>query len=244
MIDLDLLPYNTPLFLTQKNHDPVYIGDPINACRIFSEKNASEILLCNIKGSKDCIIDFVHLEEICSESFVPLAYIGGVSQITDFDRLFAMGIEKVGVDQLLLTQPDIVKDAVRKYGSSSIMASITVQKTKFRGNYFVRSVNNVASKFELSDALNVAKDAGCGEFVIHASYNEGTYSGIDDVLVSKLPLWLNSYPVTYMGGIGSESDVGDVLESSFFTGVGLGSLCVFSGQRSGILVRYPNLSYS
>jgi len=232
------------LVKTKSLKDPIYIGDPINACRIFSEKNASEILICNIKASKDHAIDFAHLEEICSESFVPLAYIGGISKLADFDTLFGLGFEKVGVDQLLLTNPSIVESAVRKYGSSSIMASVTIQKTRFRGKYFARAVNNVASKFEISEALDIAKRVGCGEFVIHASYNEGSYSGIDYELLKKLPPWLNNYPVTYMGGIGSESDIKDVFGSGFFTGVALGSLCVFSGKRSGKLVRYPKYSFS
>lgn len=227
------------LVKTKRLKEPVYIGDPINACRIFSEKNASEILICNIKASKDRVIDFFHLEEICEESFVPLAYIGGVTSLKDFDALFSLGFEKVGVDQLLFTDPDVVKSAVEKYGSSSVMGSVTVQKTRLRGKYFVKPANNVDVKLEINQALDIARSVGCGEFLVHASYNEGCYSGLDSELFGQLPSWLSSYPVTYTGGIGCDQDISDVFDSGIFTGVGLGSLCVFSRKRSGILIRYP-----
>ena len=112
-------------------NNPDYIGDPINAVKIFNDKEVDELVLLDINASKiNSEIDFDLLSDFAAECFMPLAYGGGVKTIDDFKKLYRLGIEKVIVNTLLFDNPSIVKEAVKSYGSQSVVASVDVIKNK------------------------------------------------------------------------------------------------------------------
>ena len=119
------------LVKTVNFQNATYIGDPINAVKIFNDKEVDELILLDINASKvDSPIDFELLSDFAAECFMPLAYGGGVKTIEDFKKLYRLGIEKVIVNTMLFDNPTIVKEAVKSYGSQSVVASVDVKRNE------------------------------------------------------------------------------------------------------------------
>ncbi|MDA9256946.1 HisA/HisF-related TIM barrel protein, partial [Pseudomonadales bacterium] len=135
-----LLLKNGGLVKTIKFKDECYVGDPLNAVRIYNQKEVDELVLFDIsstvEGEK---IDFGLVEKIASQCFIPVCYGGGVKSLEDFKTLFNLGVEKVSVSSLLFDDPDTVREAVEIFGSQSIIATIDLYKPIFRNNYVVKT---------------------------------------------------------------------------------------------------------
>lgn len=230
---------NRKLVKTIKMGSPVYLGDPINAVRIFSDMSASEILINDISASKSKIIDYEYLRKLCNEAYVPMSYCGGISSFNDAEKLFRLGFEKVAIETLNFLNPNEAKKIADVYGSSSLVGTLSVTSS-----HMVKPWNQkklFKKSYSLVEAVSTLLDNKCGEIVIHCTYNEGCYSGVDEVLLSKLPKELDIIPCIYMGGVGHKSQIESLLDSKMFSGVGIGSLAVFSGKRRGIMINYPSI---
>lgn len=223
---------------TIKGKSPTYVGCPVNAVKIFSDSNASEILISDIAASKSSIIDFDFLSKISEESYVPLSYIGGISSLSDFDRLFNLGFEKVGCEKLIIENPQIVKSAINKYGSSSVFGSITCRKSIFN-RYYCAPYNKKSYKIEFKEYLKTITSLPLGEIIINNVNVEGTLEGSDLFfgveLLKKLKI-----PVIYSGGICSKDEVLELINIPYISGVALGSLCLFASKKRGVLINYPS----
>jgi imidazole glycerol-phosphate synthase subunit HisF len=122
------------LVKTKKFKDPTYVGDPVNAARIFSEKEADEIFVLDIdasKSGKEPNYDLI--ADIASECFMPLAYGGGVKNLTQIKRLIRAGIEKVVINSAATKNIDLISEAAATYGSQAIVAGVDVRKPLFGG---------------------------------------------------------------------------------------------------------------
>ena len=116
------------LVKTVNYKNPKYLGDPLNAIKIFNEKRVDELLIMDISASKKRTkIDFEYIEELCSECFMPIGYGGGIKSLEDITKLFEIGVEKIIINSLLIENPEIVKKAIERYGSQSILASIDLK---------------------------------------------------------------------------------------------------------------------
>ncbi|WP_417446730.1 AglZ/HisF2 family acetamidino modification protein [Kangiella sp.] len=234
------------LVKTVKFRDPMYIGDPINAVRIFNDKEVDELCLLDIAASKtNAKINFPLIESITREAFMPVCYGGGVKTIEDIDKLFALGIEKVALNNMLFKDKRLVVEAVRKYGSQSIVASIDVQKNIF-GKYIIKRMSGTKSlAINLDQAIDYLHDVKVGEIYLTSINREGTMTGFDMNLVksfsekTKLPMIVN-------GGAGSCEDIAEVFRSTNITAVSCGSFFVYKGKHRAVLINYPKskmLSY-
>ena len=231
------------LVKTEKFKRERYIGDPINAVRIFNQKEVDELVLFDIgKTTQNLPINFELLEKITSECFMPLCYGGGVKSLDDFRKLFYIGVEKVSVSSLIFDDPDVVKEAVAIYGSQSIVATLDINQSRFRKQYSIYTHSGKRKeKFSPLDAIKYVCDLGVGEIIINTIHRDGTWEGFDLDLI-KIISDCVEVPVVAAGGAGSINDIKNVVVNAHASAVALGSMTVFQSKDMGVLIKFPKLS--
>jgi len=220
-----------------KNHK--YVGDPINAVKIFNEKLVDELFFFDIfagKEKKD--INFNLIADVASEAFMPLGYGGGIKNINQIEKLFKIGIEKVAFNTAAYSDQNFVKDAVKVVGSQSIVISIDVRKT-FLGKYEVY-VNNgqVNTKLNPVDYAKKMEDLGVGELIICSIDREGTDKGYDLKLLEIVSNAVD-IPVIGLGGASSLLNMVEAKNKTSVSGLAAGNLFIYYGKHKAVLINYP-----
>lgn len=237
-----LLLMNGGLVKTKKFKEPAYIGDPVNAIKIFNEKGADELMFLDISATVNNAPPRLDLiEEIASECFMPVCYGGGIRDVAVMKEIFKVGIEKVSISSYAIENPDFIREAADIFGSQSIVVSIDVKKGLF-GKYEVLTHN--AKKKTGYDPLSYAIKAekmGAGELLINSVDRDGTMSGYDIELLKKISANVG-IPVVACGGAGKLSDIEDVIEGSEVSSAAAGSMFVFQGKHRAVLISYPQES--
>ncbi|MBR9832566.1 imidazole glycerol phosphate synthase subunit HisF [bacterium] len=226
------------LVKTTKFKNPNYIGDPVNAVKIFNDKEVDEVVLLDITATKEQREpDYDKIEEICSEAFMPFAYGGGINSLDQVDRLFQLGIEKVVLNSTLNSNLGLVKQISEKYGAQSVMASIDVKKSLF-GRYTAYSHSGQKKiKQPIQNYLQSILDAGVGEVFLNSIDRDGTFSGYDLELIGQFSK-IAAVPIVACGGARSLDDFKWAINSGA-SAVAAGSLFVYRGVQKGILINYP-----
>jgi cyclase len=233
-----LLTRNRGLVKSTKFDKAKYIGDPINAVKIFNDKEVDEIVVLDIDASKEGRgPDFTMISNIASECFMPLACGGGIRNLNDIQTLFQSGVEKVILNSVILNDFSLITEAAKIYGDQSIVASVDVKKNIW-GKYQLFSHSNLIPKIKDPITLlqGLAK-AGAGEIMINSVDLDGTMSGYDLKLIELLSACVD-IPIVFCGGAGS---VGDLLEAykAGASGVAAGSLFIYHGPHKAVLINYP-----
>jgi cyclase len=215
-----------------------YVGDPINAVKIFNEKEVDEIAVIDIDATRDNRPpNFEQIFEIASEAFMPMAYGGGISTIEQIKKILFGGYEKVIINKSLHTNINLVTQAANLVGSQSVVGSIDIKKSLFGGYkiYTDNGKNSVNVKPE-QFAKNLV-DAGVGEILINNIDADGTYKGYDTELIQSIASIVN-IPVIAIGGGGSVEDFYKAKQAGA-SAVGAGSMFVFQRPHQAVLISYP-----
>jgi len=226
------------LYKTIQFKKPRYLGDPINTLMLFNNKEVDELIILDIEASlENKAPDMNYLKLLASECFMPLCYGGGVTTIQQVESLFKVGIEKVSFNTALFYQPELIKEAVKNFGSQSIIASIDVKKGLF-GKYsaLVKS-GTIDVKKDLSEYVKHISDLDVGELVITSIDNDGMMKGYDHNLIKKVSS-LVDFPVIANGGAGLLKHCVDAIETGA-SAASAGSLFVYYGPLKAVLVNYP-----
>jgi cyclase len=234
-----LLLQNEGLVKTRKFKSPKYVGDPINAIRIFNEKEVDELIVLDIGLRKDKREpNYRLIEEFASECFMPLCYGGGINSIEVARRVFSLGVEKICVQALCYENIALVKELVNEFGSQSIVASIDVKKD-ILGRYKLYN-SSIKLNGQLTWQNHMARlvSLGVGEVVLNSVDKDGTMEGPDLGLIKKASE-LVSVPLVAVGGVGSMSDIKSAIEAGA-SAVAAGAFFVFHGPHRAVLITYPN----
>ena len=219
-----------------KNHK--YVGDPINAVRIFNEKEVDEIVLLDISATAEKRPPNIpRIKEIASEAFMPLAYGGGITTIDEIKALITAGVEKVVLNSIVVSNPSLITEGANWIGSQSIVVSIDVKKN-WLGKYKVYT-NNGTKNTDL-DPVDFAKQvaaAGAGEIFLNSIDKDGTFEGYDVALIKKVSEAV-SIPVVAIGGAGSLQDFTSAIRHGA-SAAAAGSLFVFQRPHRAVLISYP-----
>lgn len=228
------------LVKTRRFKDPVYVGDPINAIRIFNEKEVDELALLDISATaQGRAPNFELIEEIASECFMPLAYGGGVRTMAQVKQLLRLGVEKIIINSALHSDPEFVREAARTFGSQAIVASMDV-KRKLLGRQEVFTKNaGTATGIDPVTFARQAQQLGVGEILLTAVDRDGTMVGYDLDLVAKVAQAVN-VPVIASGGASSLADFGAAVRQGHASAVAAGAMFVFYGPHRAVLISYPD----
>lgn len=235
-----LLVQNKGLVKTVNFKDPKYVGDPINAVRIFNEKEVDELTIFDIDASaKKREIDFKSIENWASECRMPLCYGGGIKTVDQAQRVFSLGVEKVALSSSAIENPQLISDIAAKVGSQSVVVVLDVKK-KFLGGYDTTILNGRKSTGKSPfDLAKQFEELGAGEVVINNIDKDGTMMGYDLALVDKVRQ-ITSGPLTILGGAGHLDDIDELINKHKIIGACAGSLFVFKGKYRAVLINYPS----
>lgn len=234
-----LLLQNGGLFKTYKFKQPKYVGDPINAVKIFNEKEVDELLLLDIS----CTVsqtepDYSLIFEIVSEAFMPVGYGGGIKTVDQAKRIFDLGIEKIILNSSLQANLDLVTQISLIYGSSSVVANIDYKKNIFGKNKVYFKSGTVNSDYNPIEWAVKLQEAGAGEIILNNINKEGTYSGYDFDLLSILYKKIK-VPLIVSGGASSIDDFKKAFDSGA-SGMAAGSIFIYKRPHNAVLLSYPS----
>ena len=235
-----LLLRNAGLVKTVKFSDPRYVGDPLNAVKIFNDKEVDELLFLDITATPEKRKpQLAFLKEVAGECFMPLGYGGGITTVEEIKEILKSGIEKVCINTAAFENEGLIKKAVAVYGSSTICVSIDVKKNFF-GKYEVYT--NGGRKNTRTDPVLFAEKmdkAGAGELIINSVDRDGTMSGYDIELLKKITSRVNM-PVIACGGAGTVNHLAEAVRAGGASAVAAGSMFVFKGRHKAVLINYPS----
>jgi cyclase len=237
-----LLIYRGGLVKTQAFKDPKYVGDPINAVRIFNEKQADEIIILDIDATVNRVPpDFGLITKLAAECRMPLCYGGGVTTAEQAAQLVDIGVEKVAVSAAAISNPSLLAHMAAEVGRQSVVAVLDVRKrTGFLSRGYEVCTHN-SKIVHNSDIFSLAKqlqDAGAGEIVVNSVDRDGLMQGYDLELATQLKDALN-IPMTFLGGAGSLDHMSKLITRLGVVGAAAGSLFIFKGKYRAVLINYP-----
>ncbi len=226
------------LVKTKKFSNPNYLGDPINAVKIFNEEEADELCLLDISSHRNGRINFELLNDIVSEAFMPLGYGGGITTLDEAKKLFRLGFEKLIFNTTLVTNPILIKDVVAYAGAQSVVASIDVKNTILGGKTCFIDCGKKNTKKKCVEYLKEIEKLGVGEIFINSIDRDGMMKGYDIELIKSVTSNTN-LPVIACGGAGKLQDLYDAIYKGGAHAVAAGSIFVYYGPRNAVLINYP-----
>lgn len=240
-----LLIHQGGLVKTQGFKDPKYVGDPINAVKIFNEKEADELIVVDIDASaQGAEPNYGLIAKLAAECRMPLCYGGGITSATQAARIIDLGVEKISLSAAAVSNPGLLTETARAVGRQSVVAVLDVKKKTglFSSGYEVFTHNG--RKAHKGDPVALAKslqDAGAGEIVLNSIDRDGLMRGYDLDLAEQVRTAIN-VPLTVLGGAGSLDDMGALFQRCGVVGAAAGSLFVFKGKYRAVLINYPTFA--
>ena len=227
------------LVKTERFSKPVYVGDPVNAIRIFNEKEVDELVLLDIDATRRRRPPNLRLlAEIASECFMPLAYGGGLTTTAQMREVLSLGMEKVVLNSIATREPEVVRSAADQFGSSSVVVSMDVRRRRLLGGYRVYSNGGERDTGVEPVAYAVRmQELGAGELLLTSVDRDGTRTGFDLDLIRRVSTALD-IPVVASGGAASVPDLLRAIEAGA-SAVAAGSLFVFQGPHRAVLITFP-----
>jgi len=234
-----LLVHNKGLVKTVKFQEGKYVGDPINAVKIFNEKEADELMVLDIDATvENREPDYKMIENLAVECRMPLCYGGGIKSVEQAQKIFNLGVEKIALSSAVIDNPSLVTDIANRVGSQSVVVVLDVKKKIF-GGYDIYTHNATKKrKVNLELFIKELQELGVGEIVINSIDNDGVMKGYDVGLISKLKPLINT-PMTVLGGAGTLHDIKNLISKFGIIGCSAGSLFVFKGKYKAVLISYP-----
>lgn len=227
------------LVKTVKFSEPKYVGDPLNAVRIFNEKQVDELVVLDIEASPEKKEpNYSLIKSLASECRMPLCYGGGVTSLEQFQRIIELGVEKVAISAAAVEQPELISKAAETIGAQSVVVVLDVLQT---GGRFEVCTQRGQRRTGL-DAVEYAvrmQELGAGEIVLNSIDRDGTGLGYNTELIAAVRRRV-TLPITALGGAGTLDHVRDLFANFGIIGAAAGSLFVFKGKYRAVLISYPS----
>jgi len=227
------------LVKTRKFKDPVYVGDPVNAVRIFSEKEVDELVILDIDASREGREpNYDLVAEIAGECFMPVAYGGGIKTLDQARKLIRCGIEKVVINSASIESTGFIRTIADVFGSQAVVGSIDARRALLGGHRVFIKSGLVDTKLKPEDHAVALEQAGVGEIFLNSIDCDGQMEGYDIELIKKVSAKVN-VPVVACGGAGTLDHMRRAMSESGASAVAAGSMFVFHGKHRAVLINYP-----
>ncbi len=227
------------LIKTQKFANEKYVGDPINAIKIFNEKEVDELALFDIDATRfGKPPDLKLLEKIATESRMPLCYGGGVRDAETAAKIVSIGYEKISISHAAIKRPNLIEEMASRIGRQSVVVTLDVRKTNFFGKYALYSQN--ATLKHSINPLQFAQECvrlGAGEIIINSIDREGTRQGFDTDIIRYFRPSIEC-PFSIIGGARSITDIEQLVAEFSPIGIGVGTIFVMKGKYRAVLISY------
>lgn len=235
-----LLMRNKGLVKTVKFKDGKYVGDPINAVKIYNEKEVDELVVLDIDASRDgAEPDLKVIQNLAAECRMPLCYGGGVRSVEQARTITGLGVEKVAISAAALANPQLISDMAREIGSQSVVVVLDAKKKLLGSRWEVFTHNGTRATGQCPiEFARQAESLGAGEIVINSIDQDGVMKGYDMALAERVREAI-SVPMTVLGGAGSLADIEALVQRFGIVGACAGSLFVFKGPYKAVLINYP-----
>lgn len=236
-----LLIHKGGLVKTVQFGSPRYLGDPINAVKIFNEKEADELIVLDIDATRHgAAPDMTLIARLASECRMPLCYGGGIKTVEQARAIVGLGVEKVAVSSVAIDEPKVISAMAAEIGCQSVVVVVDAKPAASGGPEEAWTHNGTRRTGRLvTDVASEAEANGAGEVVISSIARDGMMTGYDISLAKRMRL-ATSLPMTVLGGAGSAADLSAVIAACGVVGVSAGSLFVFKGRLRAVLINYPN----
>ena len=238
-----LLVHKGGLVKTVNFKSPKYVGDPINAVKIFNEKETDELVVLDIDATaNNAEPDYRMIANLAAECRMPLCYGGGIKTPEQAKRIIALGVEKVAISAAAVENPELITRIADEIGRQSVVVVLDVKKRMFGKDYDVvtRNARNNTRQSVFDLAVQAEKN-GAGELVINSIDLDGQMKGYDLALAESIRQAVK-IPITILGGAGSLSDLESLIRACGVIGASAGSLFVFKGGYKAVLINYPTLA--
>jgi len=235
-----LLVHNKGLVKTVQFGSPKYVGDPVNAVKIFNEKEVDELIVLDIDATvTGADPDYTLIRHLASECRMPLCYGGGVKKVEQVEQLIELGVEKVAMSAATIANPDVVSRVSAAVGSQSVVVVLDVRRNGKTAQYEVVTHNGTRpTGKQPAELASEMERLGAGEIVVNAIDRDGMMNGYDIDLIAQVREAV-TLPLTAIGGAGSLDDVRRLIARFGLVGAAAGSLFVFKGTYRAVLINYP-----
>ena len=234
-----LLMDDRDLLKTVNFKDRTYLGDPVNAVKIFNRKGIDELAILDIGATRNHREpDFEILKDIASEAFMPLACGGGITSVEQVHELLAIGYEKVIINTGLVRNPSLIQKSAELFGSQSIVASIDAKLVNGQYKCYISDGTELVDQSPVEMAIE-AERLGAGEIIINSIDRDGMMQGYDTELVRRVVDSVK-VPVIALGGAGGIKDLKTVLDEGHAHAAAGGSMFVYYGRLKAVLITAPN----
>jgi len=237
-----LLLHQGGLVKTDRFGNPKYVGDPVNAVRIFNEKEADEVIVVDIDATVEGREpNFPLIVQLARECRMPLCYGGGIRTVEQAKRIVGSGVEKVSISSAFVERPALVSEIAKEVGNQSVVVTLDVRKPRWGGDYEVCTHNGRrGTGRSLLEFAAEAEAAGAGELLINAIDRDGLMAGYD-LELARAARAATHIPLTFLGGAGSLADIEQLIATCGVVGAAAGSLFVFKGAYRAVLITYPGV---
>ena len=226
------------LYRTVAFRKPVYVGDPINAVKLFNDKEVDELMVADVSPERaGDRIQYGLLEDIATEAFMPMAYAGKITSLEQVDRLLRLGYEKVVLNTATVTNFDLIAEISSRFGAQSCVVSIDVGKPLFGKPQVMIDCGRRKTGLDAIEHLQRCQEAGAGELLLRSISKDGTMAGYDIELIAMAAAVVE-IPLVAVGGAGTLEHLAAALRSGAHS-VAAGSMFVFQGKHRGVLINYP-----
>ena len=228
------------LYKTQKFKKPTYVGDPINAIKIFNDKEIDELCVLDIEAiTKNKSPNFKLIKEFATECFMPVCYGGGINNFEDAKKIFELGIEKISINSAAFSNTKLITEIANTYGNQAVVASIDYKKTLFGGNQVFTKQGNTNTKISPENFAKMCENAGAGEIILNSIERDGMQIGYD-LETLKYVSQNVAIPVIACGGAGNVQHFVDAVKIGGASAVAAGSMFVFHGKHKAVLINFPS----
>lgn len=234
-----LLLKGTGLYKSVKFKDFKYVGDPINAIKIFNDKEVDELVVLDISASSENREpNYKLISDFATECFMPVCYGGGIKTFEHAQKIFESGIEKISINYSAFQNPKLIGKVAATYGNQAVVVSIDVKKSFLGGRSVYVKNGSENTKTDLVGFAKMVESEGAGEILLNSIDRDGTYEGYDLDLISKVSAAV-SIPVIACGGASSVDDLSQAVKSGA-SAVAAGSMFVFHGKHRAVLINFPS----
>lgn len=238
-----LLIHKKGLVKTVNFKNPKYVGDPINAVKIFNEKEVDELIVLDIDASvENREPNFEMIKNLATECRMPFCYGGGITTVEQAKKIIELGAEKIAISSSAIKNVGLIREIGEEVGVQSVVVVLDLKKRGFLfgGGYDIYIRNGKEKvNIQLKDFINQLNEIGVGELVINSIDEDGLMQGYNNDLITLIRDWTN-FPITVLGGAGSLDDIKNIIKKYKIIGVAAGSLFVFKGKYRAVLINYPN----